>query len=111
MKEVDTEMREEVRGPYRGGEVHVLEERCATCIFRTPEDGQIKGLEPGRIADLIKTNLEGGAAVPCHSTVYEPDVEPAVCRGFYDRYADQVPALRLARSLGVIALDPAPRKD
>jgi hypothetical protein len=59
-------------------------------------------LEPGRLADLVKTNVEAGAALVCHKTTYEQDeTGEALCRGFVEAYEEDVPALRLARALAL----------
>jgi hypothetical protein len=64
-------------------------------------------LSPGRLKDLVQTNLGDDAALICHNTLAS---EQALCRGFVDRYGDRVMAIRLARALHMIAEDP-PRKE
>lgn len=91
-------------GPYRNGHVHVLAEQCETCVFRP---GNLMSLSRERMRELIDDNVEADTALTCHSTLYrDDDVEPAVCRGFYDRYPT-VP-LRLAIALDVVVYDPVP---
>ena len=92
-------------GPYRGGRVHVLAERCSTCVFHP---GNRMQLEPGRLAELVKSNLEAQSALTCHSTLYRDDVPPAVCNGFYEAYARLTQPLWLAQRMDLIELDPAP---
>lgn len=94
-------------GPYRDGRIHVLTDRCSTCIFRR---GAFY-LPPGRLKEIVDTNLESGGAITCHETLtdYGPKLAPpAVCRGFYDAHKDSVPALRLAQLMGLIEEDPTP---
>lgn len=84
-------------GPYYDGRVHVLRERCSTCVFRP---GNLMRLGRGRLADLVESNVAGDSALTCHSTLYRDDVEPAVCRGFFDGYTTT--PLQLAERLGLI---------
>lgn len=82
-------------------------EMCATCVFRS---GNLMHLRTGRLRGMIDAALQADAAITCHSTLYRDDIRPAVCRGFFDRYADDVLSLRTARMLDVIAEDPPPPK-
>ena len=93
------------RPPYRDGLVHVLAERCDTCVFRP---GNLMHLPPGRLAELVQGNVEADAALTCHSTLYREDVDQAVCRGFFDAY-DTLP-LVMARAFGVVKEVPPPPK-
>ena len=95
-------------GPYRDGEIHVLSEKCSSCVFRSSVDGRIKGLKPGGVKELVKTNKEMDTAFACHQTIYREDVLPAVCRGYYDGYKDEITPLMLAQAMGVIAEDEPP---
>lgn len=94
-------------GPYRDGKVHVLEDRCSTCVFRP---GNLMSLSPGRLAELARENVAVDSALQCHQTLsYAADpAPPAVCRGFYDAYADQTFPLRLAQTIGLVEFDPVP---
>ena len=91
---------------YCDGEVHVLREECATCIFK-PHARPVSG---ARVADMVRaTKGEPGATVVCHSTLYRgDDVQHAICRGWYDRLGDQDPILRLARAANIIVEDEVP---
>lgn len=92
---------------YRDGEVHVLSEECATCIFR-PATRPVDG---ARVAGMVRETMdEPGATVVCHSTLYRDDVEHAICRGWYDRLGDRDPILRMAAAMGVLVEDPPPAK-
>lgn len=90
---------------YRDGEVHVLSEECATCIFR-PATRPVDG---ARVAGMVRDTMdEPGATVVCHSTLYRDDVEHAICRGWFDRLGGRDPILRLAQAMGVLVEDPPP---
>lgn len=90
------------RGPFRDGLVHVLDGKCATCIFRP---GNRMRLKPGRVAEMIRNARAKDTAITCHET-YNRD--PAVCRGFWDTQRGHIWPLRLAQHLGLIRFDPAP---
>jgi len=76
----------------------LLRERCPTCVFRP---GNRMRLSEGRLADLIESNRAVGAMLICHATLYEPGVAQAMCRGFWDAYAEtsNVPRV-MARMFG-----------
>lgn len=95
-------------GPFRGGKIHVLKAQCATCVFRP---GNRMHLAAGRLKDLITGNSD--SALTCHQTLpyYPGDAEPAICRGFYDKYGDQSYPIRLARELELIVEDPVPPEE
>lgn len=84
---------------YSAGKVHVLSEKCSTCIFRP---GNLMYLNPGRVKMMVDGSIGGGGAITCHKTIHEQTEQEAVCRGFFDSYADQVPGLALARDIGII---------
>lgn len=48
-------------------------------------------LRPGYLKDIIDRNVQMGALLTCHKTLpYSPEEnDPAVCRGFWDGYADK----------------------
>lgn len=88
------------RPPYSDNKVHVMVERCSTCVFHP---GNLMRLEDGRLKDLVSQNLARDTALVCHKTIYEEEyVQKAVCRGFYDAYGAEVTPLRMAQALGVI---------
>ncbi len=96
---------------FRDGTVHVLADRCSTCIFRP---GNLVHLEPGRVKNMVDdcvSDESGGGNIPCHSTVWTRDVQPAICRGFYDGYRDRIPLLSMAGAMGLITEDPLPEQD
>lgn len=87
---------------YRDGKVHVLTEKCSSCILRAPKDGQIKGLEPGRITGMVKgSHADPAGNIPCHQTIYTDEVKPAICRGFWD-LPDRGAILNLAEDMGIV---------
>lgn len=92
---------------FRGGLVHVLADKCKSCIFRSVNDGRIMGLHKGRVSGMVLDAREAGSVIPCHNTIYREGVEPAVCRGYFDLPV-QPPAIELAQAMGIIAFDPPP---
>jgi hypothetical protein len=83
----------------------VMARKCHTCIFR-PSDPMSLG--PGRLAELINQARAAGTYIICHCSLPNgpyPQIPPAICRGFYDRYDTQ--ALQVARRLwGFVEVDP-----
>ena len=83
---------------YRDGKVHVVSERCNTCIFSPGK----RFVEGKRVAELVsETKDEPGSTVTCHKTIYN-DLDNAICRGWYDHFAKQDPILRLAKAMEII---------
>ena len=82
-----------------------LTEMCATCIMRSPADGQIQ-LGSERVRAFITEVRDAGSYVVCHSTILRDDVQPAICRGFADRYGSNY--LRIMERLGGFADVPPP---
>jgi hypothetical protein len=90
---------------FREGEVHVLADLCSSCIFK-PHHRPVDG---ARVAGMVRdTRDEPGATVPCHKTLYGQTDHNAICRGWWDRFADRDPILRMAVAADMIAYDPAP---
>ena len=91
----------DARPPFRDGKVHVLAERCSTCVFRA---GNLMGLHEGRLADMVRSSLADDTAFACHQTLpYAPTGgDMAICRGYYDAYGSEVTPLRLANAFGII---------
>lgn len=58
---------------------------------------------------MVRDAKRAESCIPCHSTIYRDDVQPAVCRGFFDRHATQ--PLQVAERLGMIDFDPVPEAD
>jgi hypothetical protein len=82
------------------GRPRVLSEQCSTCVFRP---GNLMSLRPGRLKDLIQTNVAAGTALICHQTLEygaHPDFGEAVCRGFYDSVGERTNIIRIVNRLG-----------
>jgi hypothetical protein len=89
--------RQDITDPATGGS-RLLSRKCATCILR-PRDPMHLG--PERLREIIGPALAAGSFVVCHDTLTYgdfPDYGPAICRGFYDAYAERSPALIFLRS-------------
>lgn len=76
-------------------------EMCDTCILR-PGSVVARGLGPERLKQLIADARNNESYVVCHSTF---DAEPAVCRGFADRYPTRGLAI-LTELIGFHEIDP-----
>jgi hypothetical protein len=64
----------------------LLARMCDTCVFRP---GNLMHLRQGRLRDLVEQARAAERYIVCHSTLpgMAPEgVQPAVCRGFADRY-------------------------
>jgi len=92
---------------YRDGKIHVLSEKCATCIFTK---NRPLGVTGARVAGMVRdTKDDPGATIPCHSTLYRPGKEEnAICKGWYDKFADADPMLLMANAMNVIEYDDPP---
>jgi len=89
--------RQDITDPATGLS-RLLAERCSTCILR-PGDHMHLGTE--HTAAFVRQALDAGSYVVCHQTLTygdNPDFGPAICRGFFDAYANRSPALRLLRA-------------
>lgn len=84
---------------YSDGKVHVKAEKCETCVFHP---GNRMNLQSGRLKEMVDGSLADGAGITCHKTTYGQAEQEATCRGFYDAYAEQVPAFRMARAMDII---------
>lgn len=84
---------------YSNGRVHVMAEKCSTCIFRP---GNLMNLKPGRVKEMVDGSVADGAGITCHKTIYGQAEQEATCRGFFDAHKERVPALLLAEALGII---------
>jgi hypothetical protein len=89
-----------------GPRVHVMAERCPTCIFRP---GNLMTLNPGTVKEMVDDCLKRDAGnIPCHHTLYRRDADQAICRGFWDGYADRIQLLQVADRLGMVTFDQIP---
>ena len=83
----------------------LLSRQCDTCIFRP---GNLMHLSTGRLRELITEARRDESFVVCHDTLphyRNPDVKPAICRGFADRYSTQALQV-IERLFGFIEVDP-----
>jgi hypothetical protein len=87
---------------YRDGKLHVMSDKCSSCIFRSVNDGRIRGLRAGRVGEMVTEARANESVIPCHQTIHMDDEKPAVCRGYYDNSRKLVIALRLAVALDII---------
>jgi hypothetical protein len=87
------------------GKSRLLSRQCATCIFKP---GNLMNLRDGRLRDLVAATRARESYIVCHSTLphyLHPEAQPAICRGFADRYTTQ--ALQLIERLwGFVEVDP-----
>ncbi|MFI6163079.1 HAD domain-containing protein [Micromonospora haikouensis] len=83
----------------------LLSRQCDTCIFRP---GNLMHLAEGRLHDLVTQTRKDESFIICHDTLPDyrfPEVKPAICRGFADRYSTQALQV-LERLFGFIEVDP-----
>lgn len=73
----------------------VQSKQCATCIYRADSPLDVRALE-AEIADPFMAGHFRSHRVCHHSS-------DAVCRGFWNRHADDFDAGQLARRLGLVA--------
>ncbi|MFV2103154.1 hypothetical protein [Micromonospora sp. LOL_024] len=82
-----------------------LARECDTCIFKP---GNPMHLDPGRLKQMVIEARGGAGYIICHSTLPyagNPSAEPAICRGFADRYSTQALQV-IERLFGFIEVDP-----
>jgi hypothetical protein len=60
-------------------------------------------LNSGRVRRMIDQSLAADSFIPCHKTLGGAQ---AVCRGFYDRHAEDTLGCRLGAVYGLIEVDP-----
>jgi len=92
---------------FRDGKLHVLSDRCATCIFRNPKHGGFRGLKPGRRAEMVRSARADEGHIPCHETYGKT---PSICRGFWDLPHQPAP-LQIADRLGFVEYVDPPAKE
>lgn len=81
---------------YRDGRIHVMAERCETCIF---QPGNRMHLARGRVRAMVDEIKRTDGCIPCHKTLGIG--ANAVCRGQFDLHPTQ--PLQIAERLGMIA--------
>ena len=87
---VDDVRAQDLCGPTGGPRVH--NERCTTCIYRP---GNRMQLRDGALAQLSEDARD--TFITCHDTLPSTtggNVPPAVCRGWWDGYADESPVIQ-----------------
>ncbi|MEU8332196.1 hypothetical protein AB0J14_35305 [Micromonospora arborensis] len=90
------------------GKSRLLSRQCDTCIFAP---GNKMHLAAGRLRDLVAATRRRKSFIVCHNTLPHyryPDAEPAICRGFADRYRTQALQL-IARLWGFVEVEPPSR--
>ncbi|WP_430788138.1 hypothetical protein [Actinoplanes sp. G11-F43] len=88
----------------------LLARMCDTCIFRP---GNLMHLQQGRLRDLVDEARAAESFIICHSTLpgMAPEgVQPAVCRGFADRYRTRSLQI-IERMFGFTEVEPPPKPD
>jgi len=73
----------------------LLSEKCGTCIFRA---GNPMHLAEGRFREVVQGNRDAGTVLTCHSTLPYgpyPDAGEAMCRGYWDAYAEDTNLVRV----------------
>lgn len=104
----DEDLEDQGFNAFRDGKVHVLADKCGTCIFRP---GNLMHLQAGRVKEMVEESIAHQTAVVCHSTLPHTGNDQAVCRGFWDSYREKSQPLQMAERLGVVAYDPVPKKE
>lgn len=92
--------------PYRDGQVHVMSEKCGTCVFRP---GNLMNLPPGKLKGMADHVQETGIPFSCHQTLayseprYREHYEGmALCAGAVENYGEQSVIMRMAHAMDVI---------
>ena len=102
--------RQDITDPATGLS-RLLSERCSTCILR---HGDRMHLGAEHTAAFVRQALDVGSYVVSHQTLTygdHPGFGPAICRGFFDAYATQSPALRLLRAFSRLTEVEPPRPE
>ena len=80
--------------------VHVCKRMCDTCIFRP---GNLMDLQSNTVKSMVDRCLKINGTIPCHER--EDRSQHAICRGFFNRYQDDIAPLRLAAAFNKIVED------
>lgn len=99
--------------PYRDGRVHVMSDKCSTCVFHP---GNRMNLSPGRLKGMTDHVQESGVVFSCHQTLPYSGAKhrehyggSALCAGAMEAYGDRSPQIQLALAMDVVTyVDPAP---
>lgn len=94
--------------PYRDGKVHVMSEKCSSCVFRA---GNPMHLPPGKFKGMAEHVKETGIPFSCHQTLAYSErryrdhyAGMALCAGAVESYGDQSVVMRMANAMNVIVL-------
>jgi len=74
----------------------VYNKRCKNCLFS--ED---RIVSPERAQDIIEGCLKKKGYFVCHKATIQNTALEVMCRGYYDKYGDQVDKLQLYKELGI----------
>lgn len=92
--------------PYRDGKVHVMTEKCSTCVFRP---GNLMHLGPGRLKGMADQVQATGIPFSCHQSLpYSEEAYrqhyngAALCAGAVENYGDSSAILQMAEAMGLI---------
>lgn len=92
--------------PFRDGKVHVMSDKCSTCVFRP---GNLMHLSPGRLKGMVDHVQETGVPFSCHQTLPYAEgayVEhyggAALCHGAVERYGEDSIIMRMAHAHEII---------
>src|ERR1700743_2571666 len=82
----------------KAGKARLCERECDTCIFKTqgPFRAGAGRLRPGRFKSMVEDTRAQEGYIICHETTGEP----AMCRGFYDRFSTNM--TRIMTRLGIM---------
>jgi hypothetical protein len=108
--EISSDSSQDITDPVTGLS-RLLSEKCATCILRP---GDKMHLGPKYSAAFIRKALDKGSYVVCHETLTYgdyPTYGPAICRGFFDGYADRAASLLVLRAYKRLIEIPPPTGD
>jgi hypothetical protein len=91
------------------GKTRLLARECPTCIFRP---GNPMHLAPGRLRQMVTEARQESGYIICHSSLpYRHDgAQPAICRGFADRYTTWQLQV-IGRLWGFAEVEPPPASD
>lgn len=99
--------------PYRDGRVHVMADKCSSCVFRP---GNLMHLPPGRLKGMADDVQESGIPFSCHQTLSYAEEKyndhyggNALCAGAVEAFGAESTVMRMAHAYGVIAdVEPYP---
>lgn len=57
-------------------------------------------LMPGRLKEVVESNLRKGTLLVCHKTTYGQAAEEVLCNGFFEKYGERTTAYQVFTRLG-----------